>query len=412
MAKVCIVRHQGYIKSKMRFPFQHNFRTLKNYGNKNINASLTHLNSNIINNLNDGETYLTAFNRLYESEAFKGQLKIQGAVEKQTKFLDEFLVCPPYENILEMNLEEQDMFFKKVLQAIQNYFPDIIILSAHVHRDEVFYPLDEEMKSLFPKGKVTPHMHVIAIPIVHDKKKNCKKISITELWKGKFSYRKFQDYMYDKVGKEYGFDRGEMHNYGEAQKHLEVEAYKLKEAEKSLNRLEEEIRLKEQNLIEQAKDLEPEEHISIFNIKNVVEQQKSINLALKMKKNKTTLLLKEKESLNQIINEKNELILTQNHEIQIKMEKLFEIENDLSLEKDKTNDILNIRVSDERLRQFYLDEAKQKIKLYDLLVRIIKDFLPELIKASPKFIRELSNCKVLHNEDLPGGRKNNRNKDR
>jgi hypothetical protein len=55
MANVCIVRHQGYIKSKIRFPYQHNFRTLKNYGNKNIDASLTHLNTCIVNNLKDGK---------------------------------------------------------------------------------------------------------------------------------------------------------------------------------------------------------------------------------------------------------------------------------------------------------------------------------------------------------------------
>jgi hypothetical protein len=46
------------------------------------------------------------------------------------------------------------------------------------------------------------------------------------------------------------------------------------------------------------------------------------------------------------------------------------------LEKHKTNDILNIKVSNERLRQVYLDEARQKIKLYDLLVQIIKEDLP------------------------------------
>ena len=145
MANVCIIRHQGYIKSKMRLPYQHNFRTLKNYGNKNIDATLTHLNSNIANNLNEGETYLTAFNRLYSSGEFKGQLKVQGAVDKQTKFLDEFLIYPPYEKISEMSLEEQEVFFQKVLKALQGYFPYMIILSAHVHRDEVFYPKDKEM---------------------------------------------------------------------------------------------------------------------------------------------------------------------------------------------------------------------------------------------------------------------------
>lgn len=48
IANVYIVRHQGYIKSKMRFPFQHNFRMLKHYGNKSIDTSLTHLTSSIV----------------------------------------------------------------------------------------------------------------------------------------------------------------------------------------------------------------------------------------------------------------------------------------------------------------------------------------------------------------------------
>ncbi len=412
MANVCILRHQGHIKSKMHFPYQHNFRTLKNYGNKNIDTSLTHLNTCIVNNLKDGETYLTAFNRMHENGEFKGQLKVQGAVDKQTKFIDEFLIYPPYEKITEMSLEDQEVFFKKELQALKKYFPDMIILSANVHRDEVFHPLDEEMKALFPEGKVTPHMHVIAIPIVYDKKTNCKKISITELWKGKFSYRKFQDYMYNSVAKEYGFDRGEMHDFGEAKKHLEVEAFKLKEAGKSLKKLETEIIKKEQELAERAKDIEPEEQINLFNVKDVIKQQKAINLALKMEKDKNTLLLKEKESLNQTIKGKDELILVKNQEIQNQQEKLSEIKKELSMEKDKTNDILNIKVSDASLRQVYLDEAKQKIKLYDVLVRIIKDFLPELIKASPKFIREVLNHNILHKEDLPGEHENNRHKGR
>lgn len=412
MSNVCIVRHQGYIKSRMRLPYQHNFRTLNNYGNKNIDTSRTHLNSDIANNLNDGETYLTAFNRLYEKGAFKGQLKVQGSEEKQTKFLDEFLVYPPYEKITEMTLEEQELFFRKELQAIQKYFPDMIILSANVHRDEIFHPNDNEMRVLFPEGKVTPHMHVIAIPIVYDKKKDCKKISITELWKGKFSYRKFQDYMFHEVGKEYGFDRGDMHDFGEAEKHLEVEAFKLRETHKSLNKLESEIKMKEQNLAERAKDLEPEEHINLLNLKDVLKQQKAINLALKIEKDKNALLLKEKVNLNQTIKEKDGLILNQNQEIQNQQEKLSELENELSLEKDNTNEILNIKVSDERLRQVYLDEAKQKMKSYNVLVRIIKDFLPELIKASPKFIRELLDYKILHKEDLPEEHKNNRHKGR
>lgn len=158
--------------------------------------------------------------------------------------------------------------------------------------------------------------------------------------------------------------------------------------------------------------MEPEEQINLFNVKDVIKQQKAVNYALKMEKDMNALILKEKESLNQTIKEKDEVNHVQSQEIQIKQEKLSEVEKKLSLEKDKTNDILNIKVSDERLRQVYLDEAKQKIKLYDLVVRIIKDFLPELIKVSPKFIRELLDNKILHKEVLPGEHENNRHKGR
>lgn len=273
MSDVCVIRHQSYTKSQTHFPFRHNMRTLKNYSNSNIDLSFTKLNSVIENNLLNGETYLKAFTRLHKSRAFTGQLKVQGDEKKQTKYLDEFLVYPPYEAISKMTLEEQDAFFQKELKAIQKYFKDIIILSAVVHRDEVFHPIDEDMKALFPDGKITPHMHITTIPIVHDKKSDCKKISISELWKGRNSYRKFQDYMYKSVGKEYGFDRGETHDFGEATKHLEVEAFKLQEASKSLAKLESAIIEKEQEISERAKILEPEEHISILNLKKVVEQE-------------------------------------------------------------------------------------------------------------------------------------------
>ena len=39
------------------------------------------------------------------------------------------------------------------------------------------------MKALFSTGKVTPYMNVVAIPVVHNKKKGYMKISISELWK-------------------------------------------------------------------------------------------------------------------------------------------------------------------------------------------------------------------------------------
>ena len=239
MSNVCVIRHQGYIKSLVHLPYQHNFRTGKNYKNKNIDYSLTKNNTTFLYQLQENETYLKAFKRLYERNVFQGQLKVQGEADKQTKFIDEFLIYPPYDIINAMSISEQNNFFKEEINALQRYFPDMIILSANIHRDEIFQPLDETMKHLFPAGKITPHMHVTAIPVVHDKKSGMNKVSISQLWNGKNSYSKFQDFMFDSVGKKFGFERGVIHELGQSLKYLEVEAYKQQQLLKSIHSQEE-----------------------------------------------------------------------------------------------------------------------------------------------------------------------------
>ena len=63
----------------------------------------------------EGEIFLKAFNRTHESGAFTGQLNVQGNAEKQTKYLDEFLIYPPFEKIdTKMTLYEQDEIFHPV----------------------------------------------------------------------------------------------------------------------------------------------------------------------------------------------------------------------------------------------------------------------------------------------------------
>lgn len=270
MSDVCVIRHQSYTKSQTHFPFRHNMRTLKNYSNSNIDLSFTKLNSAIENNLLNGETYLKAFTRLHKSRAFTGQLKVQGDEKKQTKYLDEFLVYPPYEAISKMTLEEQDAFFQKELKAIQKYFKDIIILSAVVHRDEVFHPIDEDMKALFPDGKITPHMHITTIPIVHDKKSDCKKISISELWKGRNSYRKFQVICINPLVKSTALTEEKPMILGKQQSIWKLKHLSCRKHPRHLAKLESAIIEKEQEISERAKILEPEEHISIMNEKNEI----------------------------------------------------------------------------------------------------------------------------------------------
>lgn len=112
MSNVCVIRHQGYTKSKAQFPYRHNHRIGNNHSNQNIVSSLTEKNSVLVNNLEGNETYLSAFKRLYSKNEFHGQLKVNGDEDKQTKFLDEFLIYPSYEKINAMSMEEQDIFLK------------------------------------------------------------------------------------------------------------------------------------------------------------------------------------------------------------------------------------------------------------------------------------------------------------
>lgn len=218
--------------------------------------------------------------------------------------------------------------------------------------------------------------------------------------------------MYNSVGKEYGFDRGETHDFGEATKHLEVEAFKLQEASKSLAKLESAIKEKEQENSERAKVLEPEEHITILNIKKVVGQQKVIHYALKQVKEKNALLQKEKEELISSLKEKDDVILNQTKEYQKQQQKLSETEKQLSEEVERSNDLLNIKISNEELRNEMINQTKKKIQLFDLLIRTITKYLPELTSKCPSFIRDLINHGILPDRDVSNEQKQNTRRDR
>lgn len=400
MSNVCVIRHQGYTKSKAQFPYRHNHRIGENHSNQNIVHSLTDRNTVLLNNLQNNETYLAAFKRLYSDNEFHGQLKVNGEEAKQTKFLDEFLVYPPYEKITAMSIKEQNEFFKKELDVLQSYFPKMILLSAVIHRDEVFHPKDDEMKAMFPNGKVTPHMHIVAIPTVLDKKKGGKKISISELWKGKDSYRKLQDYMYQAVGRDYGFDHGDVHDIGTSKKHQEVEEYKLQEAKKSLEKQQTEIEQKEHELMIRAQEIEPKENINIFNIKQVAKEQRGINMTLKLERDRNISLQQEIDALKNNLQEKEDLIFTREKVIKQYAKKIYELEDLLTQERTFTNRLLNIEISNPQLRELALNDAKSKLKKYDKLEKVIKEILPSLSRTHQQFVQDLVDFDIVSKDDL------------
>lgn len=393
MSNVCVIRHQGYIKSKAHLPYQHNFRTAKNYTNTNIDSSLTKNNTTMLFNLQKDETYLRAFNRLYEGKEFQGQLKVQGGKDKQTKFFDEFLIYPPYEIINAMSIPEQNAFFKEEIKALREYFPNMILLSANIHRDEHFQPMDESMKNMFPEGKITPHMHVTAIPVVLEKKTGIKKISISQLWHGINSYGKFQDFMFKSVGEKYKFERGEIHELGKSQKHLDVETFKKQEKLKSLDKQEAIIKQKEKELKKRAESIEPKTNISFLNIKSVIQEQIGINFALE-KANEDILILKqENAALAKKVNETKSKCQTLHIAL---LEKENELEEEISL----TNEFLNIKTENKSLRHHYVKLMLSHLQKYKKLAKLVNDSISVLKSLCPEFYKEVLDEKLLEDEEI------------
>lgn len=154
-------------------------------------------------------------------------------------------------------------------------------------------------------------------------------------------------------------------------------------------------------LTERARAIEPEEQINIFNAKEVIKNQKAINLAWQMEIDKNAILQQENKNLYQTIKDKDELILSQSQDIQYQQQKLSETEKLLSDERERTDELLNIKVSHEGVRADAIKRAKTKIHLFDLLFKAVINHLPDLLHRCPKFIRNLVNIGILSDKDLP-----------
>ena len=118
-----------------------------------------------------------------------------------------------------IGLEETKRYFRESYKFVCNYknLGEKNIISAAVHLDET-----------------TPHMHLVFIPVVHTKDKNGKavdKISCSEFWKGKNSYKFLQDNYYSYMTKAgFNLERGNR----EGNEHIPIE--KLKKITRNNNR--------------------------------------------------------------------------------------------------------------------------------------------------------------------------------
>lgn len=181
-----IIRNEKYTKDEMIKLAPHNERFKKKYSNRNIDLSKTSQNYHL--KLPKENTYLKEYNRLIKENNLS-----QGQLHKNSIYVCEVILTSDNTFFNEIGKKETKRYFQECFKFMTKYkgIGKENILTAVVH-------LDEE----------TPHMHLVYIPVIStkDKKGNTiRKISASEFWKGKDSYKKLQNQFYKYIT-EKGFD--------------------------------------------------------------------------------------------------------------------------------------------------------------------------------------------------------------
>ena len=185
-----IIRNEKYTKDEMIQLAPHNERFKKKYSNKNIDLSKTSQNYHL--KLPKENTYLKEYNRLIKENNLS-----QGQVHKNSIYVCEVILTSDNTFFNRIGKKETKRYFQECFNFMTEYkeIGKENILTAVVH-------LDEE----------TPHMHLVYIPVVNakDKKGNpIRKISASEFWKGKDSYKKLQNQFYNYITeKGFNLERG------------------------------------------------------------------------------------------------------------------------------------------------------------------------------------------------------------
>ena len=197
-----IIINTNYKMKNLPGIYRHNERKNTNYSNKDINKSKSKGNYSI---KSPSTTYTKLFQLIKEKYNLKGQIKSVSNVAC------EYIITSDKDFFDNIGKEETKRFFKSAYSFVCNYknLGEQYILSAKVHMDE----------------KV-PHMHLVFIPVIHTKDKNgndIDKISCSEFWKGKESYKYLQNNFHKYINIcGFNLDRGANHN----NKHLSMEQLK------------------------------------------------------------------------------------------------------------------------------------------------------------------------------------------
>ena len=200
-----IVRNEKLTRAEVNCKCTHNDRKAKNHTNKDIDSTRTHLNYYIKKN---NYTYTKEFDIFLQERNVTAHLKKTSIIMCQLMFTSDQAF---FDRIGE---QETKRYFDECYKFICNYkkLGEENIISAVVHLDEG-----------------APHLHLMFVPIVHTKDKDNKpidKICARDFWKGRNSYREFQDSFFKHV-KSKGFDleRG-LYVEETNRKHMSVEKFK------------------------------------------------------------------------------------------------------------------------------------------------------------------------------------------
>ncbi len=200
-----IVRNEKLTRAEINGKCTHNDRKAKCHTNKDIDPTRTHLNYYIKKN---NYTYTKEFDIFLQERNVTAHLKKTSIIMCQLMFTSDQAF---FDRIGE---QETKRYFDECYKFICNYkkLGEENIISAVVHLDEG-----------------APHLHLMFVPIVHTKDKDNKpidKICARDFWKGRNSYREFQDSFFKHV-KSKGFDleRG-LYVEETNRKHMSVEKFK------------------------------------------------------------------------------------------------------------------------------------------------------------------------------------------
>ena len=219
-----IIRNSKYTMDKLNIIFRHNERKNSAYSNKEIDRNKSYKNYLIKKCF---KPYTKMFNEM------KKQYNLKGQIKKNSNIVCEYIITSDKEFFEEIGEEETKRYFETAYKFVANYknLGEQYIVSAKVHLDET-----------------TPHLHLVFLPVVHtlDKKsgKMIDKLSCSEFWKGKNSYKVLQDNFYKYMTRAgFELERGET----EKNKHIPIEQlkqvtnYEMQEFEKQSIKYEKEL---------------------------------------------------------------------------------------------------------------------------------------------------------------------------